>query len=126
MPLNLRCDKVLSRTSFIPKTRDITIFLRDILNAITDIQQFVDQIDYETFTKDKKTNQAVVRSLEIIGEAMKHVPPAFRAKYQQIPWKEYSGLRDKLSHDYFGIDLEIVWDTISEELPKSSNLSTKS
>ena len=67
--------------------------------------------------KDKKTVHAVLRSIEVMGEATKRIPQPFREKYPDIPWKKMAGIRDKLIHEYFGVDLEIVWSLIKEELP---------
>lgn len=69
------------------------------------------------FCRDKKTINAVIRSLEIIGEATKKIPQEFRNQYPDIPWKKMTGMRDKLIHDYFGVDLEMIWLVITENLP---------
>ena len=71
----------------------------------------------EEFLNDKKTVKAVLRNLEIVGEASKRIPPPLRDKYPDIPWKKMAGLRDKLVHEYFGVDLEIIWQLLKEELP---------
>jgi len=71
----------------------------------------------EEFLNDRKTVKAVLRNLEIVGEAAKKIPPPLRDKYPDIPWKKMAGLRDKLIHEYFGVDLEIIWQLIKEELP---------
>lgn len=72
---------------------------------------------FEGFTKDRKTINAVVRSLEIIGEAAKGIPDDLRSQAPSVPWKYMAGMRDKLIHEYFGVDLSIVWAVIQEELP---------
>jgi len=74
-------------------------------------------MDYEEFAGDKKTVNAVVRSLEIMGEAAKRVPEAIRQRYPDVPWKRMTGMRDKLIHEYSGVDLEIVWGVVKSELP---------
>ncbi|MCD4845777.1 MAG: DUF86 domain-containing protein [Methanosarcinales archaeon] len=74
-------------------------------------------MQFEDFISDKKTINAVVRSLEVIGEAAKKIPDNSRDNYSEIPWKRMAGMRDKLIHEYFGIDLEIVWEVIDNELP---------
>jgi len=74
-------------------------------------------MDYEEFAGDKKTVNAVVRSLEIMGEAAKRVPEAIRQQYPDVPWKRMTGMRDKLIHEYSGVDLEIVWGVVKSELP---------
>jgi uncharacterized protein with HEPN domain len=73
---------------------------------------------YEQFLADAKTQDAVVRNLEIIGEATRHVSEALRAKYTDIPWKSMAGIRDRLIHHYFGVNFDIVWQIITAELPK--------
>lgn len=69
------------------------------------------------FVTDKKTSNAVLRSIEVIGEATKNVPDSVRARYPRVPWKEMSGMRDKVIHFYFGVDKEIVWLVVTERLP---------
>ncbi len=97
--------------------RDITLYLRDILDAIDAIERFVEGMNLEEFERDDKTSSAVMRKFEIIGEAAKHIPNEVRRKYPDIPWKEMAGFRDKLIHFYFGIEYDIVWNTIKEVLP---------
>lgn len=96
--------------------RIIDDYLADIIEAIGDIRSFVDGLDYDTFSTDKKTVNAVIRSLEVIGEAVKKIPTELRQKYPSLPWKEIAGTRDKLSHEYFGVDLQIVWETTQSNL----------
>ncbi len=92
-------------------------YLRDILDAVDEALQFVKGMEFEQFVADNRTNFAVVRALEIIGEAAKNIPPAVRQRYPDVPWKEMSGMRDKLIHGYFGVDLRVVWRTAQEDLP---------
>jgi uncharacterized protein with HEPN domain len=87
------------------------------LDATTDIENFVANITYEEFIKDRKTLNAVVRSIEIIGEASKQLPDSLKAKYPELPWKEITGMRNKLIHAYFGIDTETIWETIKHNIP---------
>ena len=105
--------------------RDYLDYLQDIIDSINDIESFINGIDFNSFEKDKKTMNAVVRSLEIIGEAVKKIPDGVRYKYPDIPWKNMSGMRDKLIHEYFGIDEDIVWAVASEELPPLGPLFEK-
>lgn len=92
-------------------------FLADMLEALSKAGQFVEGMTYEQFAKDDKTVYAVTRALEIIGEASKRVPAEVREQHKNIPWREISGMRDKLTHDYFGVNLFVVWRTVTEDLP---------
>ncbi len=96
--------------------REIRDYLADILEAINDIDAFTSGMTYEEFSQDKKTINAVIRSLEIVGEATKKIPPEIRNLHPDLPWKEIAGMRDKLIHEYFGVDLQIVWMTIQQDL----------
>ncbi len=97
--------------------RDVRLFLYDILEAIAKIEEYTEGMDYDEFIHDKKTVDAVIRNLEIIGEATKNIPEDVKSKYPEIPWKAIAGMRDKLIHAYFGISLPIVWETIKHDLP---------
>lgn len=97
--------------------RDSKLLLKDILEAISAIERFVEGIDFEEFRYNDEKSSAVIRKFEIIGEAAKSLPGNLREKYPEIPWKEISGLRDKLIHFYFGIKYELVWQTIKNRLP---------
>ncbi|UCH90210.1 MAG: DUF86 domain-containing protein [Thermoplasmata archaeon] len=92
-------------------------YLDDILNSLIKIEQFVEGMTFEDFKVDDKTIFAVIRAFEIIGEASKSVPQAIKDKNSQIPWREMAGMRDKLIHEYFGVDLKVVWDTIKNDIP---------
>jgi uncharacterized protein with HEPN domain len=95
------------------ETRD---YLEDILQSIIDIQDFIDGMTLDQFSADRKTINAVVRSLEIIGEATKKIPPEIRSRQPSLPWAEMAAMRNKLIHEYFGVDLEIVWETVKNDL----------
>ena len=97
--------------------REFRDYLNDIVQSIGDIRSFTKGITYENFTKDKKTLYAVIRCLEVLGEAVKKVPLPTRKRYSEIPWEAIAGMRDKLIHEYFGVDTETLWDTIREDLP---------
>jgi uncharacterized protein with HEPN domain len=99
------------------KDRDFTDYIKDILISIQDVEEFTTGITFEDFLKDKKTIKAVIRSLEVLGEASKKIPDEIRNRYPRIPWKRMAGMRDKLIHEYFGVDLEIVWNVAKKELP---------
>lgn len=93
-------------------------FLRDIQEAARRIRTYTVDITYDRFLEDFKSQDAVIRNLEIIGEATKNLSPKLREEYPEIPWKGMAGVRDRLIHDYFGVNLDIVWDIVSVELPK--------
>ena len=93
-------------------------FLADILEAIRRARLYVEGMTYEEFLIDMKTQDAVVRTLEIMGEATKRLPAELRIEHNLVPWKQMAGVRDKLIHDYFGINYEIIWKIITEELPE--------
>ena len=92
-------------------------FLRDIDIAIERIENYVKGLTYADFLTDLKTQDATIRNLEIIGEAVKHLPNDFRKRYPQIPWKKIAGARDRLIHGYFGVNFDIVWTIITEDFP---------
>lgn len=92
-------------------------YVSDILICFQETQEFTTGLDFKAFAKDRKTVNAVVRSLEVMGEAAKRIPSVLRAKHPKIPWKRMAGMRDKLIHEYSGVDLEIVWGVVKTELP---------
>jgi uncharacterized protein with HEPN domain len=96
--------------------RDID-YLEDVLEAIRRIQLYTKEFGWDDFIEDIRTQDAVVRNLEIIGEATKHVSDEFRTQYPHIPWKDLAGVRDKLINHYFGVNNEIVWQIIENDLP---------
>ena len=100
------------------KERYIGDYLEDIAEAIADISLFTDGMHYNDFKTDKKTINAVIRSLEVVGEAAKHIPDEFRKKHTEIPWRKMAGMRDVLIHDYMGVDIKTVWKVITERLPE--------
>ena len=97
--------------------RDYRLYLKDILSAIESIERFVEGMSQESFTADDKTSSAVIRKLEVIGEAARHIPDDIRAAHPQVPWSEMAGMRDRLIHAYFGVDYGLVWETIKERIP---------
>ena len=98
--------------------RDVGLFIEDILNSIKNIEDFAKQLDKEKFSKDILRQSAIIRQLEIIGEAVKNIPNSFREKYPKILWKDIAGLRDILSHAYFGVNIDRVWNVLERDLPK--------
>ena len=97
--------------------RDVHLYLKDILDCIDKIEAFVSGMDFGDFKRDDKTASAVVRKLEVMGEAAKNVPKSFWNRYPAVSWKEMARMRDKIIHFYFGIDYEIVWNVIQNRLP---------
>lgn len=91
--------------------------MKDILQNMQDAEEFIQGLSYEDFAGDKKTFNAVVRALEVIGEAAKNVPTAMRRKYPAVPWKEMAGMRDKVIHFYFGVNREAVWLAVKDRIP---------
>jgi len=98
-------------------TRSVALYVKDIIQNMLDAEEFIRGFSYETFISDKKTFNAVVRSIEVIGEAAKNIPGGVRNIYPDVPWKEMAGMRDKLIHFYFGVDREAVWITVKERIP---------
>ena len=97
-----------------------SVYLKHILDAINVIEEYIKGIDFEEFQehKNKLIQDGVIRELEIVGEAVKNISADFRNFHGEIPWKDTAGMRDKLIHVYFGVDLEAVWQTVQKDLPK--------
>lgn len=93
-------------------------FLSDIREAIHRITAYISGMAYESFVADTKTQDAVIRNLEILGEATKNLSEQIRAEYPSIPWKSMAGARDRLIHHYFGVNLDIVWQIVTLDLPQ--------
>ncbi|NWF77936.1 MAG: DUF86 domain-containing protein [Chloroflexi bacterium] len=104
------------------KKREYGDYLEDISDSIDAIEEFVKGMEFEDFTKDRKTIFAVVRCIEIIGEATKNIPKSIKSKCPEIPWKDIAGMRDKVIHEYFGVDLKVVWKTVKEDIPPIKSL----
>ena len=96
--------------------KDIDL-IQDIKECIKRIASYTQDIGYDEFESDLKTQDAVVRNLEVMGEAVKSLSKELKKNYSDIPWKNIAGTRDKLIHDYFGLNIDIVWNIAKEELP---------
>ncbi len=96
--------------------KDISLFFDDIIHSINRILSYTQELQYEDFINDLKTQDAVLRNLEIIGEAVKSIPEDIRNDATEIPWKSIVGMRDIIVHRYFGVDLGIIWETIQSKL----------
>ena len=97
--------------------REYKDYLIDVIDAINRIEKFVGDSQFSEFEKDDKTIFAVIRALEIMGEAAKKIPAPVKNKYKQIPWQKIAGMRDKLIHEYFGVNARVLWQTVKEDIP---------
>ncbi|MGB8225973.1 MAG: DUF86 domain-containing protein [Sedimentisphaerales bacterium] len=98
--------------------RPVDLLLDDIVMAIGRIEQYIKDLSFDAFSQEQKTIDAVVRNLEIIGEAANRLPDEFKEKHRQVEWHKIVGLRHRIVHDYFGIDLEIIWQILHKDLPE--------
>jgi len=105
--------------------REIHDYITDIIDAMEKPLKFTQGMSYEDFAKDDKTLFAVVRAIEVIGEAVKRIPEDVRRRYPEIPWRGMAGMRDKVIHGYFGVDKKVVWDTVRKSIPRLKPLFEK-
>ena len=98
--------------------RPIDLLLNDICQSIDRIEQYIKNLSFDAFSDDQKSVDAVARNLEIIGEAANRVPEEFKEKYSEVEWYKVVGLRHRIVHEYFGIDLEIIWQILHKDLPE--------
>ena len=101
--------------------KDDLTYIEHINESIDKIKRFTSQLTRENFNNNEMVQDAVIRNIEIIGEAAKQISNQFRDQYTDIPWKEITGMRDRLIHGYAGVDLSLVWDTVENDLPGLQN-----
>lgn len=105
--------------------REIGDYIQDILEAMVNVIKFIENMSYDEFAQDTKTVYAVLRAIEVIGEATKNIPDDVRKRYPEIPWKDMAGMRDKVIHEYFGVKIERVWLTVKDDIPRIEPLIKK-
>lgn len=101
--------------------REYKDYISDIASAVEKVEKFVKGFTLKDFKKDEKTIFAVTRALEIIGEAVGKIPTSVKKQHKEIPWKHMSGMRNKLIHEYFGVNVKVVWKTVKEDMPVLKN-----
>ena len=103
--------------------RVYTDYIQDLVDYSEKAVRLVRGLAFDDFGDNEEKIFAVVKILEIVGEAARHIPKSLRAKYPTVPWKQVTGMRDRLTHEYFSVDLEVVWRTIHEDLPPLINIA---
>lgn len=98
--------------------RNVKLYVKDILEYMERAERYIEAIDFEKFIEDSKTFDAVIRCIEVIGEAVKNIPNEIRSNYPSIPWRDIAGMRDKMIHGYFTVDPEAVWLVLKQDIPR--------
>ena len=98
--------------------RDARVYVADILESIAKIEEYTAEIDFSHFLDNSQIQDAILRRLEIIGEAVKHIPKDLKKLHPDVPWKEIAGLRDVLIHEYFGVKPDRIWKVVSQDIPE--------
>lgn len=101
------------------KDRSYTLYLNDIIQAMNKIDRYSKDLDHDSFVNNDMVVDAVLRNIEIIGEAAAQIPESIKQNYSQIPWKRIIGLRNIVIHEYFGVDLENIWKIVAENIPET-------
>jgi len=101
-----------------PKKKDVRIYLEDISQACKKVMVYITGMGFEEFKRDERTKDAVLRNLEVMGEAVKSLPKDFKENYKEVKWKAIAGMRDKLIHEYFGVSPDIIWQTLKNDIPQ--------
>lgn len=102
-----------------PKNREYILYLEDMLQSMKRIEEYLDELDFKEFKRNYMVVDATIRNFEVIGEASKNIPSEIQARYPEIPWKKMYGLRNLITHEYFGIDYEMIWEIAKRNLPQN-------
>lgn len=102
-----------------PRERDPLLYLEDMVVAMKRIAEYTSGLGFQQFKWDYKTVDAVIRNFQVIGEAAKNIPLELKLKYSEIPWDEMYGLRNRIAHEYFGLDYDIIWEIATVHLPRN-------
>ncbi|MBU1165255.1 DUF86 domain-containing protein [Patescibacteria group bacterium] len=105
--------------------RNIKLYIDDIKDAVSKIDKYSKGLSFDKFNKNNLVIDAVVRNLEVIGEAAKNVPTDFKNEHKDIPWNKIAGMRNIIAHEYFSVDLEILWQTVQQDIPELKKLINK-